>query len=303
MLKSRIYLVSLMLICSIYVFGQQQAMFTQYMFNGLALNPAYAGSHESISMTALARVQWVGVDGAPNTQTFSAHTPVPGTQAAFGGVFVRDEIGITTQNGFFLSYAYRIKVSDQGTFSMGLQGGISNFDNNYSELGVIDDSPLSGNFSAWKPNFGTGVYFYNQRFYAGVSVPFLLNQELETSDSNNPSEQIRHYFATAGTVFPISPLVKLKPSILLKMVEGAPIEMDINANLILDETIWIGLSYRSGDSMDALLEFQVSPQFRVGYAYDWTLSDFNQVNSGSHELALNYRLVFPKYKMVTPRYF
>lgn len=277
-------------------------MFTQYMFNGLAINPAYAGSHESISATALARIQWVGIEGAPRTQTFSVHSPIPGKNIGLGAFFAHDELGVTEQNTLYLSYAYRMQMS-KGTLSFGLQGGFRSSSFNYADLGVNDPN-LQSSISEMSPNFGAGLFYSTDRFYAGASIPVLMNDEIgDESNSDVQSKQIRHFFATAGYVFDLSPVLKLKPSTLIKSVSGAPIEMDINANLIINDLVWFGLSYRSGDSIDLLFDLQINPQLRFGYAYDYTLSDLGQVNSGSHEFMINYRFVFAKNKIVTPRYF
>lgn len=278
-------------------------MFTQYMFNGLVLNPAYAGSHESISMTALSRIQWVGIDGAPNTQTFSIHSPVPDKNIGIGAYFVRDNIGVTTDNNFFLSYAYRLQMKN-GTLSFGLHGGMSSMKVSYDEL-ETSDSNLIGTESQFKPNFGAGFYYLNDRFYVGFSIPYILRQTTRgtTLPQELSTDQIQHYYLTSGLIFNLSPLVKLKPSVLIKAVQGAPIEIDVNAMVLFDDRFWAGVSYRSFDSIDLLLELQLNQQLRLGYAYDITTSDLGQVNSGSHEIMLNYRLIFNKSKIVTPRYF
>lgn len=286
------------------ILGQQQVMFTQYMFNGLVINPAYAGSHEAISATALSRIQWVGVEGAPNTQTFSIHSPVPNKNIGIGGFFVRDNIGVTTENNFFLSYAYRLQTK-RGVLSMGLHGGFSNTEVSYSELG-LNDSNLQGAESNFKPNFGAGIFYSTDRFYAGAASPYIINNKSKSGNSLQPdiqSDQIQHYYLTTGAIFDITPLIKLKPSVLIKVVSGAPVEFDLNANVLLDEKLWLGVSYRSFDSIDLLAEFQFSDQFRLGYAYDITTTDLRKVNSGSHEIMINYRFVFNRSKIVTPRYF
>ncbi len=304
-MKRFLFLSVLIIGCWLQVNGQQQAMFTQYMFNGLVLNPAYAGSHESISMTALSRHQWVGIEGAPNTQTFSIHSPVPGKNIGLGAYFVRDNIGVTTDNNLFMSYSYRIQMR-KGILSFGLQGGLSSVRVSYDDL-EISDSNLSGTESDFKPNFGAGFYYLSNRFYVGLSIPYILRQRSANNGATLPQEintdQIQHYYLTSGLIFDLSPLVKLKPSILLKAVRGAPMELDFNTMILFDDKIWFGVSYRSFDSIDLLFELQLNQQFRLGYAYDITTSDLKQVNSGSHEIMLNYRMVFNKSKIVTPRYF
>lgn len=295
--------VLLLFVSSISVYAQQQAMYTQYMFNGLAINPAYAGSHEVISLTGLTRFQWVGIEGAPRTQTFSIHSPIPGKKAAIGALFSRDEIGVSNQNSIYLSAAYRIKMNG-GTLSMGVQGGIRTSDITFTDLGINDPNLLT-NISGLVPNVGTGIYYYSQKFYAGFSIPTILKSSLEGAISSGAitATDIPHFFATGGMVFDLSPTVKLKPSTLIKYVSGAPMEIDINANFILDDRLWLGVSYRSLDAISFLLDFQASPQFKFGYAYDYSLTDINQITSGSHEIMINYRLVFQKSKVITPRYF
>ncbi len=286
------------------IVAQQQVMFSQYMFNGLAINPAYAGSHDAISMTALARVQWVGIDGAPTTQTFSVHSPVPEKNIGLGGLFVRDNIGVTTQTSFFASYSYRLETSI-GILSMGLHAGFSDTQLRYTDLGVDDENLLSDGRS-FDPNFGAGIYFQNQKFYGGISIPFLLKNNPQDQGGVSDDigiQQIQHYYLTAGAIFDLSPLVRVKPNLLVKSVPGAPIEFDLNANVILDDRLWLGMSYRSLDAISLLIEIQLNNQLRLGYAYDITLTELKQISSGSHEVMLNYRFVFPKHKIVTPRYF
>ncbi|MFY0653954.1 MAG: type IX secretion system membrane protein PorP/SprF [Cyclobacteriaceae bacterium] len=284
------------------VMGQQQVMFTQYMFNGLALNPAYAGHDGALSITALTRHQWLGIDGAPNTQTLSVHTPIRKNKIAVGALIYRDKIGLTTETGLTASYAYRIDFG-KGNLSMGMQFGFSDYRNNqadaYQGSNVVAD-PYA-NAQATKPNIGAGFFYSTDRFYLGLSSPFLLNNKIETAD--DPVEQIRHMFATSGFVVDLNRYLKLKPSVLLKMVQGAPIEMDFSAMLLIDDKIWVGLAYRSFDSIDLLLELQLNSKFSLGYAFDYSVTDLNRVNSGSHELMLNYILSFSRSRVITPRYF
>ncbi|MEM8964821.1 MAG: type IX secretion system membrane protein PorP/SprF [Bacteroidota bacterium] len=284
-------------------FAQQQAMYTQYMFNGLAINPAYAGSHESLTLTALGREQWVGFEGAPSSQTFTAHAPLRNDKIALGLLLTRDEIGITKQQGAYAIYAYRIRMV-KGTLSAGLQAGFNNYRAAFSQVKVRQDD---GSFSiddlqGFLPNFGTGVYYNTQRFYVGFSLPQLLTNPYPGHDGSR-AQQYRHWFLTSGYVFDLNQDLKLKPNVLVKAVEGAPLELDLNANLLIRELIWLGVSYRSFDAISGLFELQATPRFRIGYAYDYTLTDLQQFNTGSHELMLNYRFLRKDKKMLTPRYF
>ena len=304
MKKMKILLLSVSIVFAMFntVMGQQQVMFTQYMFNGLALNPAYAGHDGALSITALTRHQWLGIDGAPNTQTLSIHTPIRKNKIAVGALVYRDQIGLTTETGLTASYAYRIEFG-KGNLSMGMQFGFSDYKNNqanaYQGSNVIQD-PYA-NAQAVKPNIGAGFFYSTERFYLGLSSPFLLNNKIETAD--DPVEQIRHVFATSGFVVDLNRYLKLKPSVLLKMVQGAPIEMDFSAMLLIEDRVWVGLSYRSFDSVDFLLELQLNSKFSLGYAYDYSVTDLNRVNSGSHEIMLNYILSFSRSRVITPRYF
>jgi len=285
--------------------AQQQVMFTQYMFNGLAINPAYAGSHDHASATFLAREQWVGLDGAPASQTFSLHSPINASgSASLGGLIIHDKIGVTNQTTAYLAYAYRIRFEGSARLAFGLQAGYSNYNSRLSQISTTDPTFASGDININRPNFGAGLYFNTRRFYAGVSVPQMVRSRLDVNNSDSDSRLERHYFATAGYVFDLSPDLKLKPNVLIKYVDNAPVEFDVNANLLIKELVWVGLSYRSFDSFDALFQIQVSKQFQFGYSYDFaTTTDLRRVNSGSHEIMLQYNFVFGKKRIISPRYF
>ena len=290
--------------------AQQEAMFTQYMFNGLAINPAYAGSHQTLEFTALAREQWTGLDGAPSTQTFTAHSPLRNRSVGLGLSVIHDQIGITNQFGVYGSYSYRIQFNNRGILAMGLQAGFTQYHEDLTELqGSIRD-PNDPNFaqdevSKFMPNFGAGLYYYTQRYYAGLSSPHLVQNKLDDLEGiDKEARQRRHYFFTTGYVFDLSRSVKFKPNLLVKVVEGAPVEADINLNFLFQEILWAGVSYRSFDSFDAIIQLNLTEQFSIGYAYDFaTTTELKRLHSGSHELMLNYRLKPPRRRMLTPRYF
>jgi type IX secretion system PorP/SprF family membrane protein len=284
--------------------GQQHVMFTQYMFNGLALNPAYAGSHDGLSLTALGRKQWTGLEGAPSTQTFSAHSPLRQEKVGLGLLVLHDQIGVTNQTGVYGSYAYRLQFPERGTLSMGLQAGVNHFNSRFSRVSVSDPTFAGQDVSEWQPSFGFGLYYHTRRFYAGASIP-QFNQNIFTRNKDwQYLNQVRHYFITAGYVLDLNESLKLKPNVLIKAVEGAPVELDLNANLLIKEVLWVGASWRSFDSVDALFQLQLTPKLQFGYAYDFiTSSEMRRVNSGSHELMINYRLGASGSKIITPRYF
>lgn len=308
-------LVSCFFLIALDSYAQQQVMYTQYMFNQLALNPAYAGIHRGVSMSFLARNQWVGIDGAPNTQTFSIHSPLKYRSIALGGMVIHDKIGITEQLGAQFSYAYRISFLNQSQLSFGIQAGFNQYRIDYTENPNNDPSLGQQNINDFSPNAGAGVMWHSDRFYLGLSVPQLFNHtvgdDLEvpvnstTGEALDPdAKMIRHYFLAAGYVFQLNPDLKFKPNVLFKWVKSAPFQIDLNANFLIKELIWLGVSYRSLDSFDAIFQIQLTPQFQIGYAYDFlTTSDLGRVNSGSHEFMINYVFHLKSDKIVTPRYF
>jgi len=303
MRNRQLIIIGLLLIAGFASYGQQQVMFTQYMFNGLALNPAYAGSQETISISALAREQWTGIDGAPSTQTLSVHSPAFNKRMGLGLLVLRDKIGVTEQTGVAASYSYNLPFENGGKLALGLQAGFTSYNARFTE--VSDTNPAFANdVKTFDPNFGFGAYYYTDRFYAGLSVPQLKQSIFDKDNDDSDSRLVRHYFATAGYVMDLNHSLKLKPNILIKAVEGAPVEIDLNANLLIKEVIWVGLSWRSFDSIDALFQLQVTDRLQIGYAYDFaTTTDLRRVNGGSHEIMLNYRFTFNKSRIITPRYF
>jgi type IX secretion system PorP/SprF family membrane protein len=286
------------------VSAQQQVMFTQYMFNGLAINPAYAGSQETLTATALLREQWSGLDGAPETQTFSIHSPIRDQKMGLGFLFLHDKIGITNQTGAYGSYAYNISFLNGGKLAMGIQGGFTYFNAKFSTVSSSDPTFTSGDVNEWQPNVGGGLYYSTQRFYAGLSSPQLIQTTFDKNNPDSDSKLVRHYFVSAGYVFDLNENLKLKPNTLIKYVKGAPLEIDLNANLLIKEIVWVGFSWRSFDSIDAILQLQINQRLQVGYAYDFaTATEIKRVNSGSHELMLSYRIPVRRDRIVTPRYF
>lgn len=287
------------------LFGQQQTMYTQYMFNGLALNPAYAGSHGALSLTALTREQWSGLEGAPSTQTFAIHSPIKNKNISLGMVLLRDQIGVSKEHSVYGSYAYRIAM-DKGTLSMGLQVGFTSYREDLNDLLLLQRpaADFQNYKSSFLPNFGAGLFYTSERFYVGFSVPRMLQNSIDQDNPVSFAKEVRHYFLTGGYLFYLSKDLKLKPNFLLKVVEGAPIQLDLNANLLIKDLIWVGISHRFGADWNAILELQLSKRFRLGYAYDFaSTTDLSAVQSGSHEFMLNYVFVKPEQRMKSPRFF
>lgn len=301
--KKSLIIFILSVVLTTVVFAQQQATFTQYMFNGMSINPGYIGTHDGLSVTALSRWQWLGIEGAPSTQTIAIHSPIPGKNIGIGAQFVHDQISITKTTSFLLGYSYKVGIGD-GFLNMGLQGGVQNFRNDLSSLYTINPDPtFSQSVSGFKPNFGAGLFYYNSIFYTGVSAPYLINNKIEV-DGDNAYTQQRHYFMTAGVMLSVNPAVKLKPNLLVRVVEGSPISMDYNLNVLLKDILWLGVSYRPPESVNFLIELNINQQFRVGYAFDYIIDQtLSQETGSSHEVMLNYVLRWSKSNVVTPRYF
>jgi len=290
--------------------AQQEAMYSQYMFNTLAVNPAYAGSRNVISAAALYRSQWVNMPGAPKTVTFTVDAPINEKKVGLGFQIFNDKIGITNTTGAFASYAYRIRM-DKGSLSFGLQAGASQYRADLTQVdlggtGTPDDIAFREDVNKILVNFGTGVYYNSDKFYVGLSSPQLLNNkltDLDAESSNAFSGQRMHLFLAAGYVFPLNEDFHLKPSFLVKAVKGAPLEGDINGTLWIKDVLAIGAQYRTSADIGAMVELQVSPQVRIGYAYDRSVTSLVNYNKGSHEIMLRYEFGFEKGKIISPRYF
>ncbi len=284
--------------------AQQDAMYTQYMFNALALNPAYAGSRNVISATALYRNQWTGITGAPETTTFTIDAPINDKKIGLGLQVFNDRLGITKTTGVVASGAYRIRM-DKGTLSFGLQGSVSSFRANYQNVnldqtGTNTDAAFQDDVSNTLFNVGTGVYYNSDKFYVGLSAPELVPNKLA---STRLSTQEIHLFLTAGIVFDLGEDYKLKPSILVKQVTGAPIEGDLNATFWIKDVIGIGAQYRTNADVSGLFEVQATPQIRIGYSYDHSITTLQNHNDGSHEIMLRYEFGYNKSKFISPRFF
>lgn len=284
---------------------------SQYMFNHLLLNPAYAGSKDYMMATLLYRKQWVGYDGAPTTQIATVHGPVGLTNFGWGAMISHDKIGVTDRTDAYVNAAYHLPVSSKLKLGLGLRAGGGYYSYKNSDLVYWDaqDPAFAGDHtSKFLPNVGAGLYLYSNKFYAGLSVPTIISYDPSKSLSMDMSgsvvpHQVRHYFATVGAAFEINPDVVLKPSVLVKYVQNAPIEADFNLNVLLAQLVWVGASYRTGDSFVGILELQLTKKFRLGYSYDFTLTDIKDYSSGSHEIMLGYDFGYDIMKIKTPRYF
>ncbi len=295
-------LVLMMSFCSIIAsYGQQEPQFTQYMHNAISVNPAYAGSRDMLSAGLVHRTQWVGIDGAPTSQTLFIHSPIPYRNLGVGVSMVNDKIGATSRTWVNADFSYRIKLNQQSELSLGLKGGLTSSRALLSDLYVTETGDITqfDYKSGLRPNFGFGVYYSSETTYLGFAVPKLLNNRYITSQD----VERYHYFFIAGHVFDLSQGVKLKGSILTKVVEGAPLSLDLSANFLFQEKWWVGCAYRVNESVSLLTAFQLSNQWLLGYSYDYSIAGFRSINGGSHELMLTYDLNVSKRRVLSPRYF
>lgn len=292
--------------------AQYDAMFTQYMFNEMFINPAYAGYKNALSVTALHRQQWIGVEGRPITTTISVHTPIFKNTMGVGLSFLTEKLGVSTRNLLYLSYAYRVKVSNKGVLNFGLMGGIHLQSERLTDIALTDlgDPDFSGNIkNLITPNFGFGMLYFDDKFYAGLSIPRLIDDEAKMTANGFTTKDLAvrikkfHYYLTMGRVFNISENFKLKPQLLVKAVINSPLEFDANINALILEKLWLGVSYRSGSDMSLIAGVQILPQFLLSYSYDYSISKMRTFTSGSHELAINYLFGFKGKKIVNLRYF
>ena len=290
---------------------QQDILVSQYMFNHLLLNPAYAGSKDYMMATLLYRKQWVDFKGAPTTQVATLHGPVGLTNFGWGASISHDKIGVTDRTDAYLNAAYHLPVGPKMKLSLGLRAGGGYYSYKNSDLIYWDSNdPLfaGDKTSKFIPNIGAGAYLYTDKFYVGLSVPNVISYDttkvlsLDMSGNVVPN-QVRHYFATAGVALEVNPDVVIKPSVLVKYVQNAPIEADFNVNVLFAQVLWVGGSYRTGDSFVALLELQLTKKFRLGYSYDFTTTDVKNYSAGSHEIMIGYDFGYDIMKVKTPRYF
>lgn len=291
-------------------FAQQNALFSQYMFNTLAFNPAYAGSRNVVAATALYRNQWVGIDGAPQTGTFTVDAPFANERLGLGVQVISDKIGITKTTGIVLSGAFRIPINE-GSLSFGLQGSMNNYFAGFSNVnldpsGPVPDMAFDANINKNLYNFGSGAYYRNSRFYAGLSVQDFIRNRLNFDTigvGDITARQSAHAYLATGYVFPLSFDFNLKTSVLVKGVRGAPVQADLNATLWIKEMFAIGAEYRTNADISAQMELKVSPRVSIGYAFDKSTTSLRTYNSGSHEFMLRYEFSFDRNKILSPRYF
>jgi type IX secretion system PorP/SprF family membrane protein len=289
--------------------AQQEVMVSQYMFNGLFLNPAYAGSHGYTSSSMLHRTQWLQMEGAPRTSMAAVDGSVMNGKMGLGLSIVHDQIGVSRDLDVAGHYSYHLQMGENSKLALGLRAGLSVYSARLSELTIWDtnDQVFQNNINNQTVGkFGFGLYWYNATSYVGLSVPTIhaTDKNIRTDIAGiRDKYYTQHYYLHAGKVFPLNEVFDIKPSTMIKYMPNAPIEADINCNLLYRERIWFGVGYRTGDAFIGMLEYQVNPQMRIGYAYDMTTSRLRNYSSGSHEVMLGIDFGRELVKIKTPRYF
>lgn len=289
--------------------AQQEPLYTQYMFNTVSVNPAYAGTRNALNVLFLSRQQWTGMRGAPQTNDFTMHTPLNNNKMGLGLSVLSDKIGPVNNLYVNFNYAYRVDVSEQLTLSMGIKGGFYNYYVSLGDLNVGDADPSfnSGDVEQrFQPNAGLGLYLYSNKFYVGASIPKLISTDLSgvQTSTGTLGELKQHFFLMGGYVMDLNQDFKFKPALISKMVQGAPPSTDITAQFIYQETYWFGATYRIGAAVAFIGNIQINRQLMVGYSYDYSVSNLSNYNNGSHEIIISYDFDgFLKNKVKSPRFF
>lgn len=294
-----------MMFTAIVSYAQQDAQYTQYMYNTINVNPAYAGSRGALSIFALHRTQWVGLDGAPVTNTVSVNTPFNNSKLGLGVSIINDEIGPSTNNSISADISYYIPVSESYRLAFGVKGtaNIFNVDVNKLNPGDQTDPSFQNMDNEFSPNIGAGLYLHSQKGYLGFSIPnFIETNTYNDNDVAVYKEKI-NYYLIGGYVFDFSPSIKFKPTFMTKMTDGAPLQVDVSGNFMFNEKFTVGLAYRWSASLSAMIGFQITDGLYLGYAYDFETTELDNYNSGSHEIFLRYDLFKKNNKMLTPRFF
>ena len=300
-------ILAFILFCNLAAFAQQDPLFTQYMFNKLLVNPAYAGSRENFTIDMLNRTQWVNIDGAPETFTISAHTAMRNKNVGLGAYMFRDVLGPTNNTGIMGTYAYRLYLG-RSSLAFGLQFGLKYFDFNWSEIRTKDPDYLFDpqDIRRVTPDANFGVYWQSNRAFFGVSSKQLLGNAYGYSIKDGKSSfstLTRHFYMMGGIALPLDEKIIFRPSVMAKYTPNAPMQLDFNASALFSNFFWVGVSFRTGNAITFLTEFKISERMKLGYSYDLYINELQPVNYGSHEIRVAFEFPLYESRMRTPRYF
>lgn len=292
---------------SVDLYAQQDPHYTQYMYNMSVMNPAYAGSKENLSMGLLYRKQWVEIEDAPTTGTFFGHTPV-GKNVGMGLSFIKDKIGPVEENNVYADFSYTLNLGGEHKLAFGIKTGLTLhkvglYDQVYPTLPDANDPAFSENTSNSYFNIGSGLFYYTNKYYLGFSVPNLMKSKHLDFNGRQFGSEVSHYFLTGGYVFDINDNVKFKPFFMMKSAFGAPTSLDLSTNFLFNQKFEIGATYRLEDSFGAMVNYAITPNLKLGYAYDHIVSDLNVTTPSSHEIILLFDLNFPRKVSSSPRFF
>ena len=285
-------------------FAQQDAQFTQYMYNTINVNPAYAGSRGAMSIFALHRTQWVGLDGAPVTNAISINTPINGSNLGLGVTLINDKIGPTQENTISADLSYSINTSETFKLSFGIKATANLFNLDAAKLNPVDATdPTLQNYDKFSPNIGAGIYLHSSKAYVGFSIPNFIETNRYNDNEVAIFREKINYYLIAGYVFDLGDSVKFKPALLTKMVQGAPLQVDVSGNFMIYDKFMVGISYRWSAALSGMVGFQVTDGLYIGYGYDKETTNLKNYNSGSHEIFLRYELFNNIGKITTQRFF
>lgn len=302
----KIAIIIALVLTGIVSYAQQDAQYTQYMYNTININPAYAGSRGVMSVFGLYRTQWVGLEGAPDTGAFSINTPIANSNLGLGLSAVADRIGPIEENAISLDVSYTVNTSDTYKLSFGVKGTANLFNLDREKLNPQDQNdPLLASYSTFSPNVGAGVYFHSNKFYLGLSVPNILQTKRFSKADKDIAvfvERMNAYLI-GGYVFDIGSNLKFKPAFLAKGVQGAPLQVDVTGNFLIYEKLILGAAWRWDAAVSALAGFQINKNWLIGYGYDRETTKLANFNSGSHEIFLRYEFFKKPERIVSPRFF
>ena len=297
---------SLVILLGLSASAQQEPQYTQFMYNQSVINPAYAGSLGYGSLFSLYRTQWIGLEGAPKTVNLSYHQPLENTNLGLGGNIVHDEIGPSTTTNFAVDVSYTIHFENESRLAFGMKAGGQLLNIDYTKLNHYNPSDVSfrNNInSQFSPNIGAGLFYYNENSYLGLSVPMLLQTKMYDEFAYSDVNRRQHFYLTGGRVFDVTDNIKFKPAFIAKMVAGAPLQVDLTGNFLINEKFTVGVAYRWSAALSALVGFKVNDRVSIGYGYDRETTRLANFNSGSHEIFLQFDLFKINQHIETPRFF